>query len=216
MICGAEQVTPRDRADLEAAFGPVFDVYGCREVMMIGARVRSARRPPRLDGEPRRRDRRHRGRRERPAREGETGEVVFTDLHNFAMPFIRYANGDVATAGPTSAARVVARCLGSRRCRAGCPRRCATATAPRSAASRSAICFPSLEERFASSRRSSTRITRSRSTWCSPRRCPGGGSSSSSATPRNSCKECRCASTWCRSSEKRRRQASARRRRTLT
>jgi phenylacetate-CoA ligase len=38
---------------------------------------------------------------ERPAREGETGEVVLTDLHNFAMPFIRYANGDIATAGST-------------------------------------------------------------------------------------------------------------------
>jgi phenylacetate-CoA ligase len=37
--------------------------------------------------------------RPRPAREGETGEVVLTDLHNFGMPFIRYANGDVATAG---------------------------------------------------------------------------------------------------------------------
>jgi phenylacetate-CoA ligase len=36
---------------------------------------------------------------ERPAREGESGEVVITDLHNFGMPFIRYANGDVATLG---------------------------------------------------------------------------------------------------------------------
>jgi phenylacetate-CoA ligase len=99
VICGAERVTPRDRADLEAAFGPVFDVYGCREVMMIGGECEA-----------------HAGYhlsmenlvveivvteqgRERPAREGETGEVVFTDLHNFGMPFIRYANGDVATAG---------------------------------------------------------------------------------------------------------------------
>jgi phenylacetate-CoA ligase len=39
--------------------------------------------------------------RQRLAREGESGEVVFTDLHNLAMPFIRYANGDIATAGPT-------------------------------------------------------------------------------------------------------------------
>jgi phenylacetate-CoA ligase len=37
--------------------------------------------------------------RQRPAREGETGEVVITDLHNFGMPFIRYGNGDIATAG---------------------------------------------------------------------------------------------------------------------
>jgi phenylacetate-CoA ligase len=101
-ICGAEQVTPRDHADLSDAFGPVFDVYGCREVMMIAGECEV-----------------HNGLhvsmenlvveiivtengRERPAREGETGEVVLTDLHNFAMPFIRYANGDIATAGPTT------------------------------------------------------------------------------------------------------------------
>jgi phenylacetate-CoA ligase len=101
-ICGAERVTARDRADLEAAFGPVFDVYGCREVMMIA-------------GECEAHDGLHvsmenliveivvtENGRERIAREGETGEVVVTDLHNFGMPFIRYANGDIATAGPTS------------------------------------------------------------------------------------------------------------------
>jgi phenylacetate-coenzyme A ligase PaaK-like adenylate-forming protein len=35
-----------------------------------------------------------------PVRPGETGQVVITGLYNFAMPFIRYAIGDVATAGP--------------------------------------------------------------------------------------------------------------------
>jgi phenylacetate-CoA ligase len=102
VICGAERVTERDRADLEAAFGPVFDVYGCREVMMIG-------------GECVFHDGLHismenlvveivvtEAGRERLAREGEAGEVVLTDLHNFGMPFIRYANGDIATAGPAS------------------------------------------------------------------------------------------------------------------
>jgi phenylacetate-CoA ligase len=100
-ICGAERVTARDRADLEEAFGAVFDVYGCREVMMIGGECVA-----------------HNGLhvsmenliveivvtengRQRLAREGETGEVVLTDLHNLAMPFIRYANGDIATAGAT-------------------------------------------------------------------------------------------------------------------
>jgi phenylacetate-CoA ligase len=33
----------------------------------------------------------------RAAEPGEMGEVVVTDLHNRAMPFIRYANGDVAS-----------------------------------------------------------------------------------------------------------------------
>jgi phenylacetate-CoA ligase len=103
VICGAEHVTPRDRADLERAFGPVFDTYGCGEIMMIagecaaheGLHVAMESVVVEIvvteDGRP------------RPAREGETGEVVLTDLHNFGMPFIRYANGDIATAG--SAAR---------------------------------------------------------------------------------------------------------------
>lgn len=98
-ICGAEPVSARDRADLEEAFGPVFESYGCREVMMIA-------------GECDRHDGLHVNAenlvveivvndngRERLAREGETGEVVLTDLHNYGMPFIRYANGDTATAG---------------------------------------------------------------------------------------------------------------------
>jgi phenylacetate-CoA ligase len=102
VICGAERLLPCDRADLEDAFGPsVFDTYRCREVMMIASECEA-----------------HHGLhlamenlvveiivtendRQRLAREGESGEVVFTDLHNFGMPFIRYANGDIATAGQT-------------------------------------------------------------------------------------------------------------------
>jgi phenylacetate-CoA ligase len=101
VICGAERLLPHDRADLVDAFGPaVFDTYGCREVMMIGAEceahdglhvavenlvVEIVVTDP--DGTT------------RAAREGETGEVVVTDLHNLAMPFVRYANGDIATVG---------------------------------------------------------------------------------------------------------------------
>jgi len=98
VICGAERVLPHDRADLEQAFGPaVFDTYGCREVMMIAAECEA-----------------HQGMHVamenlvveivdpdgNPVREGDTGEVVVTDLHNYGQPFIRYANGDIATAGP--------------------------------------------------------------------------------------------------------------------
>lgn len=36
-----------------------------------------------------------------PCREGEIGQVVVTDLHNFAMPLIRYALHDWAEVGPT-------------------------------------------------------------------------------------------------------------------
>jgi phenylacetate-CoA ligase len=35
----------------------------------------------------------------RPSRAGEEGNVVITDLYNYGMPFIRYANGDRAIAG---------------------------------------------------------------------------------------------------------------------
>ncbi len=39
----------------------------------------------------------------RPCAPGDTGEVVLTTLHNFAMPLIRYAIGDYAQVGPPCA-----------------------------------------------------------------------------------------------------------------
>lgn len=36
----------------------------------------------------------------RPCSEGESGRVIVTSLHNFAMPLLRYDLGDYATAGP--------------------------------------------------------------------------------------------------------------------
>jgi len=93
VICGAERVLDADRKALEAAFGPVFETYGSREVMLIGAECErhdglhlSAENlivEVLVDG--------------RPAQPGEVGEVVITDLHNRGMPFIRYVNGDLAT-----------------------------------------------------------------------------------------------------------------------
>jgi phenylacetate-CoA ligase len=105
VLCGAEQILPHDRAALEEAFGPVFETYGAREVMMIGAECEAheglhtametmiveviVRNP---DGS------------SRAARPGESGEVVLTDLHNLAQPMIRYAINDRAVA------RAPARC----------------------------------------------------------------------------------------------------------
>jgi phenylacetate-CoA ligase len=102
VVCGAERLFASDREVLERAFGPaVFETYGCREVMLIASEC------PHHDGM-------HESMenvvveivvtgadgKTRPANEGELGEVVLTDLHNFAMPFLRYANGDLAIAGP--------------------------------------------------------------------------------------------------------------------
>ena len=99
VIVGAERLWPEDRVAIEQAFGPAFETYGCREVMMIGAEcehhdglhtsmetmvVELIVREP--DG------------RVRAARPGELGEVALTDLHNLACPMIRYVNGDQAIA----------------------------------------------------------------------------------------------------------------------
>lgn len=99
VLTGAEAMTVEDRAAIEQAFGPAFDTYGCREVMLIGSECEAhdglhtsmenlivelvVRQP---DGSV------------RAARPGETGEVCVTDLHNLACPMIRYLNGDLAVA----------------------------------------------------------------------------------------------------------------------
>jgi phenylacetate-CoA ligase len=99
VLVGAERLWQADREAIHEAFGPAFETYGCREVMLIGAEC------PAHDGmhtsmetmiveilvrEP--------DGRIRPARAGESGEVVVTDLHNLACPMIRYITGDVAVA----------------------------------------------------------------------------------------------------------------------
>jgi phenylacetate-CoA ligase len=99
VLTGAEALLPHDRAEIERAFGPAFDTYGCREFMLMGAECEAhdglhtsmenlivevvVRQP---DGST------------RAARPGETGEVAITDLHNLACPMIRYLNGDLAVA----------------------------------------------------------------------------------------------------------------------
>ena len=98
-LTGAERLWPHDREAMQKAFGPgVFETYGCREVMLIGSECEAH------DGlhlsmetmivELIVRD----GDRIRPARPGEIGEVVLTDLHNLAQPLIRYVGGDSAVA----------------------------------------------------------------------------------------------------------------------
>jgi phenylacetate-CoA ligase len=100
VIYGAERLWPHDRAELERAFGPaVFETYGCREFMLMGAECEVH------DGLHESAENliveivvRERDGATRPARPGEKGEVAITDLHNLASPFIRYLTGDSAIA----------------------------------------------------------------------------------------------------------------------
>jgi len=95
-VMSSAQTMPKEsRALIERMFGcAVFDKYGSRE--FSGIAYESAAHDGHLvvaegyivellvDG--------------RPARPGETGEVVITDLNNLCMPFIRYRIGDLTTA----------------------------------------------------------------------------------------------------------------------
>jgi phenylacetate-CoA ligase len=92
IVTGAELLHPHQRTLIEEDFGcPVHSTYGCREFMLIAAEC-SKRGGMHINTD-------HlvvevlddRG---VPA---SSGEVVITDLHNYAMPFIRYINGDLAT-----------------------------------------------------------------------------------------------------------------------
>jgi phenylacetate-CoA ligase len=99
VIVGAERLWPHDREAIQDAFGPAFESYGCREVMLMSSEcehhtgmhtsmetmiVEVVVRQP--DGST------------RAAKPGESGEVLLTDLHNLACPMIRYVNGDMAVA----------------------------------------------------------------------------------------------------------------------
>jgi phenylacetate-CoA ligase len=97
VVCAAEPALPSDRAALESAFGPnVFETYGSRETMLIAAEC-EAHDGLHLSEENLLVEVVRDGRR---VADGETGDVVVTDLHNYGMPFIRYANGDVAAISP--------------------------------------------------------------------------------------------------------------------
>ena len=95
-ITGAEKLYDHQRELIEKALHTrVFNTYGCREFMLIGAECD-----------------RHEGlhvsvdnlfvevlKDGKPAGPGERGEIVITDLHNYGMPFIRYRNGDLVIQG---------------------------------------------------------------------------------------------------------------------
>lgn len=95
LMSSAQMLPASSRAVIEEAFGcKVYDKYGAREFSGIAYECEA-----------------HKGlhvvaeayiveilRDGRPARPGEVGEVVITDLNNYCMPFIRYRIGDLAEA----------------------------------------------------------------------------------------------------------------------
>lgn len=97
IVVGAEKLHDFQRIVLERVFkAPVFETYGSREFMLIGAECDQHSGlhlsmenlfVEILDDEG------------QPTPAGEEGNVVITDLFNDAMPFIRYVNGDRAIAG---------------------------------------------------------------------------------------------------------------------
>lgn len=92
VIIGAEKLYEHQRELIERVLQTkVFNTYGCREFMLIAAECNQ-----------------HNGLHvsvdnlfvevmagDEPAKPGERGDIVITDLHNYGMPFIRYRNGDV-------------------------------------------------------------------------------------------------------------------------
>ena len=94
VVTSGERLFPNQRETVESIFGaPVFDRYGSREFANVahecgehkGVHVFSDLFYVEVvteDG--------------RPARTGEVGEIVVTDLFNLYMPFVRYRTGDLA------------------------------------------------------------------------------------------------------------------------
>lgn len=104
-ISTAETLLPEQRQAIEAGFAcPVLDHYGSREFGTISQQCRPGSAEhitvervcvEVLDTAG------------RPAGPGEQGEIVVTDLDNYAMPFIRYRTADLGTlgAGPCDCGR---------------------------------------------------------------------------------------------------------------
>jgi phenylacetate-CoA ligase len=96
LIVGGEVLTPVMRRSLRQGFGaPVYETYASHEFPLLGWQCGENGHFHTCDDgvilEVL-----HEG---RPAQPGQRGEVVVTNLHAYAMPFIRYRLGDVATRG---------------------------------------------------------------------------------------------------------------------
>ena len=97
IILGAEKITISEKEFIQDVFQcPIFETYGCREFMLIASECEKHHgmhinmenlivEVIKRDGE--------------SAEPGETGQIIVTDLHNYAMPFIRYKNEDIVKVG---------------------------------------------------------------------------------------------------------------------
>lgn len=95
LITGAEGLNELERRRLEEVFAcPAFQTYGSREFMLIASEC-PARQGLHLSAENLMVE--VLDDQNRPCPPGQTGRVVITDLHNYAQPFIRYQNDDLAT-----------------------------------------------------------------------------------------------------------------------
>jgi phenylacetate-CoA ligase len=97
ILTGAEALSGPQREIIERAFrAPAYNTYGCREFMLIASECEQ-------------RDGLHINADQllvETVGDDPTGsaDVVITDLHNYGMPFVRYANGDLATTEATACA----------------------------------------------------------------------------------------------------------------
>lgn len=88
VIAAAEPLFPAVRSTIEAAFdAPIYNTYGSREFMSIAGECEH-RAGLHVNAE-------NLVVETRDSRSHEPSEILVTDLHNYGMPFVRYATGDL-------------------------------------------------------------------------------------------------------------------------
>jgi phenylacetate-CoA ligase len=92
VLTAAEALHEPQRKVIEEALGcPAYNTYGCREFMLVAAEC-SHREGLHVNAD-------HLRVELGPAEGSGPQDVIVTDLHNYGMPLLRYANGDLARPG---------------------------------------------------------------------------------------------------------------------
>lgn len=98
LLTGAEPLYEHQRELIEKAFkAPVYNTYGCREVMLIAAECAQQ------NGLHINSDHLLVETVDANGKGSVSGDILLTDLHNYGFPLIRYANGDRATRAANTA-----------------------------------------------------------------------------------------------------------------